>query len=267
MNALKESQDSPEDNAKEPQHDRATTLLRWLELQGLILDHARLRKTHPSDAWWVVMPEAEEVTGPYEFRGVLAALVEGAGPIQIVHDSQAALEDAPWTTLHYRPLWLNPQVLGFWRGALWALAALFAYILVTSAIPPAGHWLVNIAFVLSAGGLLARRFLVPFWSKVQPLLATKAASKRRLKKAVAVTLVTAVVAWMAWLPKEDYESLLTRGQAAWAQIASWFPGKGKAPKPTVKAAPPAAAVNEAPQCRRSRPQPSRPNPPRRSRKR
>lgn len=176
---MKETQGSPENNAPEPPQDHAAALLRWLELQGLILDQARLRKTHPSDAWWVVMPEAEEVTGPHEFRGVLAALVEGAGPIQIVHDSQAAMEDAPWTTLQYRPLWLNPKTLPLWRVAVWTLAAFLAYILISVVTPPAGHWLVNVAFVLSAGGLLARRF----WARLeepQPLLAVKA-SKRRLK--------------------------------------------------------------------------------------
>jgi hypothetical protein len=62
-------------------------LLRWLERWGLSLDYGRLRKRYSEDAWWADM--RGEVSGPHGFGVLLDALLEGAGSVQYLHDSEA----------------------------------------------------------------------------------------------------------------------------------------------------------------------------------
>lgn len=88
-------------------------LLRWIELQGLAWERGALRRGRATDAWW--MGVEEEVTGPHSFREILTALVDGRGPVAVVHESEAQEDEPPWMQFDYRPIWQRPLVARCWE--------------------------------------------------------------------------------------------------------------------------------------------------------
>lgn len=130
-------------------------ILRRLEVLGLEMDHAKLKRTGLAggDAWYAGV--GGEAYGPTRFREVMQLLVDGHSPVSVLHASQEEEPEPAWRELRYAPMWLRPWPARLWTIGFWFVCAILGAILVTTLSPDAWQpWTHRVYWVGVAGAAL-----------------------------------------------------------------------------------------------------------------
>src|SRR5436190_23318069 len=91
--------------------DKLTSWIRSIEANQLRKNQEAWEIAHPefNDAWYVRI--AGETQGPVAYEDVSFALLEGHGPVEVLHTYKWGDEEAEWTQIQYVPQWRLP-----WMG-------------------------------------------------------------------------------------------------------------------------------------------------------
>ena len=147
------------ESSSTPIFSRHAAVLRWLEMQSLRENYARLQKPYREldrdqrDRWWLAVGE-NEPTGPHSFREALEHLLNGDSPVHVVHESRIGEEPTPWIALKCKPLWNDSKSVEWFRRGVIALEIFVAWFIFQSVISwRLRHW-SNWIFLAGVTGIL-----------------------------------------------------------------------------------------------------------------
>ena len=147
------------ESSSTPIFSRHAAVLRWLEMQSLRENYARLQKPYRAldrdqrDRWWLAVGETEPPTGPHSFREALEHLLNGYSPVHVVHESRIGEEPTPWIALKCKPLWSDPKSVAWFRRSVIALEVIIAWFIFQSVIPWQLHHWSNWIFLAGVAGI------------------------------------------------------------------------------------------------------------------
>ncbi len=130
------------------------TILAWLETTALRMELAPfVRRSRECNRWFLCC--GEETFGPVPFGKIMALLLSGQGPLSVLHESDAALDPAPWQAINYRAWPMNTAGAIAWIAGCWLLAVGLGFVVVTLACPVPARPIVGTAYLVAivAGGV------------------------------------------------------------------------------------------------------------------
>lgn len=157
--------------------ERLIGWIRSIEANQLRKNQETWELAHPesNDAWHVRI--AGETQGPVAYEDVSHALLEGYGPVEVLHADQSADDaEAEWTELNYVPQWRKPWMGLVLTATLAAVTGLVICILGEVILP----WPWELYFARVVGTAALVWWLLPF---AAPLLAGKPASEGQVAQA------------------------------------------------------------------------------------
>lgn len=129
------------------------SMLRFIELKALERRYASLVRTLPEQDRWFVSSE-KGAFGPMRFSEALRRLVNGAAPLAILHEDEAAQEPEPWQTIEYRPCALDRTTEVAWIAGFWMVAIFLGWIAVMTLAPGSLESLVQWAYFAGVAGAI-----------------------------------------------------------------------------------------------------------------
>ena len=109
-------------------------LLAWLETTALKIELASfIKRARECDRWFV--SRDGEAFGPVPFSKIMRLLLRGEGPLPVLHESEAEMEQAPWRTIAYRTWPLSTFAATVWTIGFWLLAIGAGFVVVNLACP------------------------------------------------------------------------------------------------------------------------------------
>lgn len=143
----------------------ALRLLRRLELQGMQVDYGSMAKNRAGEEWYVGREGVSQ--GPVTFREILEYLLDGGGPVYVIHESEKDSEDVEWTELNHTPFWNQIWVARIWTAAFWSILAMIGFGLVAVFAPASIRSIVQLGY-LGVVAVGAGYFLLKGLKKPQP---------------------------------------------------------------------------------------------------
>ena len=132
-------------------------VLAWLEATALKSELAPyLKRARDDDRWYVC--RGEEAFGPVPFEKIMRLLLRGEGSLPVLHESEAALEPAPWRAIAYRSWPLGRFAANAWIVGFWAAVVALGFVIVSIATPIAARAVVGMLYLVAVTAFGVWRF-------------------------------------------------------------------------------------------------------------